>query len=67
MRGVRQTSAIEDQWLTVALEEYKALRAETLAAIDRQQRVAGSGFAIAGVLLGIGAGAKPGIHGRIHR
>jgi hypothetical protein len=60
MRGVRQTPAIEGQWLTVALEEYKALRAETLAAIDRQQRVAGSGFAIAGVLLGIGAGAKPG-------
>jgi hypothetical protein len=47
-------------WLGVAIEEYRSLRAEALASIDRQQRVLASGTATAGLLLGLGADAKPG-------
>lgn len=55
-----ESLAVDEQWLIAALEEYKALRAEALAAIDRQQQVAGSGVAFTGVVLGIGAAAKGG-------
>jgi hypothetical protein len=46
--------------VSVALEEYRSLRAESLAAIDRQQRVVASGTATAGLILGLGASAPAG-------
>jgi hypothetical protein len=48
------------EWVDLVLEEYKSLRQESLAAIDRQQRVLASGTATAGVVLGLGVNASPG-------
>ncbi len=49
-----------DDWTTLLLEEYKTLRQEALAAVDRQQRVLASGVGVEGVVLGLGANASPG-------
>jgi hypothetical protein len=44
----------------IVLEEYRALRADALASVDRQQRVIATGTAVAGVVLGLGAKVDPG-------
>jgi hypothetical protein len=44
----------------IVLEEYRTLRAEALASVDRQQRIIATGTAVAGVVLGLDAKADPG-------
>lgn len=41
-------------WVAVALEEYKSLRQETLAAVERQHSILRFGFAGVGALIGFG-------------
>lgn len=55
----RMVDASEPSWTSVALEEYRSLRQESLQAIDRQHQILALGTATSGVLLGIGAKAKP--------
>lgn len=47
-------------WIAVAMEEYKTLRQESQAAIDRQERVLASGTAVTALVLGVGANAARG-------
>jgi hypothetical protein len=43
-----------DDWVTVALEEYKTLRAESLGAIEQMQRTLQIGVAAIGLITGFG-------------
>lgn len=47
-------------WVSVALEEYRSLRQETLQAIDRQHQILAFGTATSGVVLGVAAKERPG-------
>lgn len=50
----------EPAWTSVALEEYRSLRQESLEAINRQHQTLALGTATSGVLVGIGVRAAPG-------
>jgi hypothetical protein len=48
---------VTQQWITVALEEYKSLRQESLSAIEQMQRTLQIGLVAIGVLTAFGADA----------
>jgi hypothetical protein len=48
---------VSQQWITVALEEYKSLRQESLAAIEQMQRTLQIGLVAIGVLTAFGVDA----------
>jgi hypothetical protein len=48
---------VTQQWITVALEEYKSLRQESLAAIEQMQRTLQIGLVAIGVLTAFGVDA----------
>jgi hypothetical protein len=56
-RAVRLAEVAGDDpsWVSVALEEYRSLRQESLQAIDRQHQVLALGTATSGVVLGVAA------------
>lgn len=68
VRHGRHASVVSEQdpsWTSVALEEYRSLRQESLQAIDRQHQILSLGAATSGVLLGIGVKERPGSTGAV--
>ena len=59
-----------EQWVTVALEEYKTLRQEALGAIEQMQRTLHMGLVAIGVLTAFGVDAvrsgRPSGSGHLH-
>jgi hypothetical protein len=54
----------DPQWLSIALEEYKSLRTESLTAMGNQQTTLRFGTTVLGVTLGLAVKAEADIHAR---